>query len=108
MFNRRQPSNRRHTALVIQARAGLIPASDDVEDERRARMKCTARVGFGVKAYARRATCGSEDLAIAEILAHLRHYCDSKGLAFCKLDAAGYALYVQEVNGPEWAISRES
>jgi hypothetical protein len=103
MSNKRQqnkPRRRQNKAqsidLVIEARAGLIPASDDVADERRARMNRTARVVRTIKAYAGLATCGSEHQAITDILADLRHYCDCEGLAFYKLYNAACALYLEE------------
>ncbi len=42
------------------------------------------------------ATCISDDLAITNILADLKHYCDCKGLAFGKLQRAAYAFYLEE------------
>ncbi len=99
MPNRRQQKKPRWSDLVVEARAGLIPESDDIADEKRARMKRTARVVRTVKAHAKLATCGSEDRAITDILADLRHYCDCKGLPFHKLYRAAYALYLDEADG---------
>ncbi|HVB54852.1 MAG TPA: hypothetical protein VNE63_00260 [Candidatus Acidoferrales bacterium] len=93
---KKQMSNARRAALVRQARAGLIPASDDMANEKRARMNRTARVARTVKAYERLHICGSKDLAITHILADLRHYCDCKGLAFHRFQTAAYALYSEE------------
>lgn len=93
--------NPRHDARVIEARAGLIPASDDIEDELDAR---TGRIGRTVRAYAK-VTNGRDDLAIASILEDIRHYCDSKALSFDELDTAAYNNHLEYVNESPW-ISR--
>jgi hypothetical protein len=75
----------------------LIPASDAVLNERRARM---GRIGRVVKAYGRLVSAGSDGsdhLAITDILAELRHYCGSRGLAFDELDGAAYEQYLEDV-----------
>jgi hypothetical protein len=69
--------NHRRNARVLDARAGLIPASDAIEDELDARV---ARVGRAVSIYAKR-TGGRDELAIVDILHGLRHYCDRRALA---------------------------
>src|SRR5437868_322208 len=74
--------NNSHSADVLEARAGLISAADGIEDELDARV---ARIGRAVRAYAK-TTGGRDDLAIVDILHDLRHYCDSRILAFDKLD----------------------
>jgi hypothetical protein len=97
MRNNEQLSNARRAALILEARAGLIPASDEIAEEHRARMD---RIGRTVKSYAMLVTAGSgdwDDLAITDILADLRHYCDSKGLAFHELDKAAYEHYLAAV-----------
>jgi hypothetical protein len=99
MTNRRRRNKARWRELVIEARAGLIPECDDVEDEIRARMKRTARVVRILKGHARLPTCGSEDQAVTDLIADLRHYCHCQGLSFHKLDRAGYALYLEEKMG---------
>jgi hypothetical protein len=93
--------NNRLSASVLDARAGLIPASDDIEDELNAR---AARIRRVVKVYARR-TDGRDDLAIIDILHGLRHYCDRKALAFDELDKAAYGDYREYVDESPW-ISR--
>ena len=93
--------NPRHSARVIEARAGLIPASDDIEDELDAR---TARIRRTVRTYAK-GTNGRDDLAIANILEDIRHYCDSKTLSFDELDMAAYNNHKEYVNESPW-ISR--
>lgn len=95
--------NPRQSARVIEARAGLIPASDDIEDELDAR---TARIGRTVRTYAKE-TNGRDDLAIANILEDIRHYCDSKTLSFDELDTAAYNSHLEYVNESPW-ISRLS
>jgi hypothetical protein len=81
--------------LVREARAGLIPASDDIADEKRARTEGTRRMIRAAKAYV--GTRASEDQVITSILADVRHYCDLKGLKFRKIDRAARALYLEEV-----------
>jgi hypothetical protein len=96
MPNRRQVNKPRRVNLVVEARAGLIPASDDMADEIRARTNLTARIIHTIKPYLGSVTRVSDDLAITNILSDLRHYCDCRGLAFKKLDRAAYALYSKE------------
>ena len=90
MPNKGQLNNARRAGLIVEARAGLIPASDDVEDELNSRTACIART---VRAYAK-LTDGRDDLAITDILQDLRHYCDSRALAFDELDAAACEYYL--------------
>jgi len=87
-----------HSALVIEARAGLIPESDWIAEEVRARTVRTARIGRVIKSHARLLTKGSHAVAISEILADLRHHCDGKGLTFEELDAAASENYQDEVS----------
>lgn len=96
MPNKKQPNVARRAELVREARAGLIPASDDLADEQHARMDRTSRIGCAVREYAQLLTFGSEDLAITDILTGLRHYCDSKGLTFSELDTAADEYYLEE------------
>jgi hypothetical protein len=100
MPNKKHLSNVHHPAHVLAARAGLIPASDHIENELNLQ---AARIGRSVSAYARRKS--RHDLAITDILQDLRHYCDSKGLAFHELDAAAHEYYLEDVNESPW-ISR--
>jgi hypothetical protein len=97
MPNGRQLRNARYSAVVLEAGAGLIPASDADDDEIRARINRTDRVAKTVKAYAKLPWSGCEGIAITEVLADLRHYCEDKGLAFRELDVAARALYLEEV-----------
>ncbi|MGI9072367.1 MAG: hypothetical protein ACR2JB_13875 [Bryobacteraceae bacterium] len=96
MPENKQLRNARSAALVIEARAGLIPASDHIADEIHARKDRTARIDRTVKAYAKLPACGSDYRAITDILADLRHYCDTVGLNFRELDAAAYQQYEDE------------
>ncbi len=96
MSKRKLTSNPCPIHLVRAARAGLIPASDDVAAEKRARMRCTARIVQIEKVNLGTVTRVSDHRAIASILADLRHYCDWKGLAFRKCYAAARALYFQD------------
>jgi hypothetical protein len=100
MPNKKHLSNVHHAAHVLAARAGLIPASDYIENELNLR---AARIGRTVSAYARRD--GRHDLAITGFLQDLRHYCDSKGLVFHELDSAAHEYYLEDVNESPW-ISR--
>ena len=96
MPNKRHLNNARREFLILEARAGLIPASDAIENEQRARMKCIGRV---VKTYAKLVSARSGDwdhLAITDILDDLRHYCDYKGLAFDELSPAAYEQYLED------------
>ena len=100
MSNRKQMSNARRIELVREARAGLIPESDNWENERRVRTSLTLRMIRTAKTHLGSVARVSDDLAITNILSDLRHYCDCKGLAFKKLDRAAYALY-SEVKSDE-------
>jgi hypothetical protein len=96
MPNKRHLNNARRAVFILEARAGLIPASDAIENEQRARMKCIGRV---VKAYAKLVSarpCDWDHLAITDILADLRHYCDYIGLAFDELGAAAYEQCLED------------
>lgn len=96
MPKRRQISKARRVDLMREARAGLIPASDDIADEKRARTNRTARIIRIVKPYSGPVARVSDEQAITNILAVLRHYCDSKGLPFRKFHTAAYALYLED------------
>jgi hypothetical protein len=61
-------------------------------------MDRTARIGRVITSHARLLTGGSDALAISEILADLRHYCDSKSLAFEELDATACENYEEEAS----------
>jgi len=78
-------------AIVLEARAGLAFASDHVAKELHA---ATSRIAPAVRTYARQT--GPEHRAITDMLVDLRHYCDSKGLAFEKLNAEAHAHYQDE------------
>jgi hypothetical protein len=90
-----------YPARVLEARAGIIPASDHIQHRLNLR---TASIGRTVKTYAHRER-GRHDLAITEILQDLRHYCDSQGLAFQELDRTAAEYYQEDVNESPW-ISR--
>jgi hypothetical protein len=98
MPNRKQTSNAPRTNLLREARAGLIPASDDIADEKQARTNRTARIILTAKSYLGSVARVSDELAIRDILADLRHYCDCTGLVFEKLDRAAYALYLEDTD----------
>lgn len=80
------------------ARAGLIPASDDVADERRAR---TIRVTRMIRAARRHPGIGKSaapEFVITDLLVDLRHYCDSCGLPFERLSEAALQSYLGEAD----------
>jgi len=83
-------------ALILKARAGIIPASDHLAEEVRQRVARTGRIGRTVAAYAKLRECRSERLAIVYILADLRHHCDCEGLAFDELDKSAIDVYDDE------------
>lgn len=101
MPNKKHSSNVRHPAHVLAARAGIIFASDDVEHELNLRTASVSRI---VSAQAKHEG-GRHDLAITDILQSLRHYCDSRGLAFHELDAAAHEYYLEDVAESPW-VSR--
>ncbi len=92
MPNKKQLNSACRAALIIEARAGLIPASENIENELLAR---TARIGHIVKVYAK-LVHGTDDLAITDVLTDLRHYCDRKGLAFRELDTAANEHHLED------------
>lgn len=89
-------SEARRIAFVRKARAGLIPASDAIAAEKRARLDHASRIIRTVKPFLGTATRVSDDYAITNILAYLRHYCDQKDLAFSKLGVEARRLYLEE------------
>ncbi len=94
MTMRKRSIEERQDRLVREARAGLIPASDDLLDDVRARTNRTARMVGTAKSHLGSVKRVSEEHAIRNILADLRHYCDYKGLQFDELDAAADAIYL--------------
>lgn len=98
MANKKMSINKRQAALIREARAGLIPESDWIVEEVRARIKRTARVSRVITSHAKRLTRGSDVAAISEILADLRHYCDIKGLPFEELNTIACENYLDETS----------
>ena len=96
MPNMRQQKKTGRLNLTIGARGGLISASDDVINEILVRTNRTARIIRNVKPCLGSVKRVSDDLAIANILADLRHYCDCTGLVFGKLQKDANALYLEE------------
>ena len=95
-MKRKTHNDRLRANLVREARAGVIPESDHIAKEIRARMNSAARLVRTLAAKGRRATRASEDRVITEILADLRHYCDFNGLVYDKLETAAADLYLAE------------
>jgi hypothetical protein len=92
----KKKNNTRPIDLVREARAGLIPESDNTASEIRKRMNQTARLICTAKAHLGSVTHVSDEQAITTILADLRHYCDCKGLQFRKFHAIAYAVYLED------------
>jgi hypothetical protein len=101
MTNKKYLNTLRYPAHVLEARAGVIPASDHIQHELNLR---TARIGRAAKTYAHRER-GQHDLAVTEILQDLRHYCDIQGLAFQELDRVADERYREDISESPW-ISR--
>jgi hypothetical protein len=97
VVKKKQLDKSHRAALVAEARAGLIPVSDEIADEIDALMDRTARTCRWVQAYAKLPACGSDARAITDILTDLRHYCARMGLGFHELEAAAYEQYEDEV-----------
>jgi hypothetical protein len=97
------PPKKHFSAEVLRARAGIIPASDHIENELNARV---TRVGKVVDAFGR-SRHGQADAAVTDILLYLRNYCDVHALSFVKLDAVAAEYYQEDVNDSPW-ISRMS
>jgi hypothetical protein len=94
---RKRSNKAPHSALVIEARAGLIPESDWTAAEVCARKDRTARTGRVIKSHAKLKR-SSQAAAVSEMLTDLRHYCDSKKLPFEKLDSEASENYEHEVS----------
>lgn len=88
-----QAISTQHKRLAVQARAGIIFESDNRADEEFLRMDRTSRIIHRFKTNLGAPTRVSDDRAITDILADLRHYCDCKGLEFVKLSILADALY---------------
>jgi hypothetical protein len=103
MHKRKQMGNRRRPKLVTKAHGGIIYASEVLAEERRARINHIERVILIVKTSLGSVAHVSDDQAITDLLADLRHYCDYKGLTFRKLDADADALFEDDNAGQcEW------
>lgn len=96
MLTRRQQNKSGRVNFVVEARAGLIPESDDLADEKQARMNYAAHVIREAKACLGSVGRVSDDHAIINILADLRHYCGHKDLGFDKLARAACTLYMEQ------------
>lgn len=97
MTNRKRVTNADCEEFVREARAGLIPASADLADEVRVRTNRTARMIRIVKTHLGSARRVSDDLAIIDVLADLRHYCDRNGLVFERLAKAAFERYLESL-----------
>lgn len=91
----KQSKESRRAALIVDARAGLIPASDDLWDEVRARISRTESIALTVEAYARTHK-RSDSLAVLDILSDLQHYCEKKSIRFDELDVVAREQYQEE------------
>lgn len=86
----------RRQKLISETRARLIPASDDIANEIRARTSKTTRIVAAAKSFVRLGRHASDDILMMELLTHLRRYCAWKGLVFEKLDEAASDRYSEE------------
>ncbi len=93
---KRVMSRARRIGLVREARAGLIPISDATVAEKQARLDRASRIIRTLKPFLGSVARVSDDHAITNVLAYLRHYCDHKGLAFSKLGTEARRLYLEE------------
>lgn len=96
MPKRERVRSRYRVQHVREARAGLITEFDDIADEIRVRTNRMARVIRTVKRSLGSVAKVSEEEAITDILADLRHYCDVSGMSFRKLHTAARARYVDD------------
>lgn len=81
---------------VKEARAGLIPASDDVADERRIQQNIAEALLKAVRTKANFGTSVADEVVIIEALARLGDYCDRRKLSFDDLSVLGYEQYLEE------------
>jgi hypothetical protein len=89
-------SKRMRRESIREARAGLIPQSDDIIDEIQARLDRTSTITRVVSRY--RVASESEEAAITNILVDLRHHCSAKGLSFGNLQTCATRLYGEEIS----------
>ena len=80
------------SAIVFEARAGLIPASDDEADERKARLRHALHLISMMRPYTGQSSRVPEDIVITDILADLRCYCAWKNLSFDTLSRASSSV----------------
>lgn len=88
MLIRKRTKTVRLSNLVTSARAGLIPACDDVADEADARLDHAAHLLRTMRRVGQYTAHASDEQVLTAILADLRRYCAAKSLPFEKLDAA--------------------
>lgn len=88
-----EPRRRRSVAA---ARAGIIPASDDIADEARTRLRYAASLVRTMRRMAGTSPRATDEIVITDILAGLRYYCATKGWSFKQLDLAA------EVDDDDW------
>jgi hypothetical protein len=85
-----------HSNLVKEARSGLIPASDDMLDERRIQRKIAEALLRAVRTNAKFGASVADEVVIIEALARLRDYCDRRKLSFDDLSVLGHEQYLEE------------
>jgi hypothetical protein len=93
MLSKKRRSIPRSTTSIVEARAGVIFASDYVLAELDA---ATSRVSRALRAHAKSTIRAGDHRAITDMLIDLRHYCDSKALAFDELNAVAEEHYWDE------------
>jgi hypothetical protein len=96
MPKKKQMIRTRRIGLTPETRAGLIPEADNIANEVRARTTQTASMIRTVATRLGSLSNVSEEYAITNILADLRHFCERKGLEFHKLQAAAHAIYLED------------
>lgn len=67
--------------VAISARAGLIPACDDLADEAEARLNHAVHLVRTMRRVAPYTSRANQGYVLTEILADLKHYCATKGLS---------------------------
>lgn len=93
----RKKERKRHIRVkaVSDARAGLIPGSDDIADEHKTRLDRVVWLIRTMRPYTGQTKRVTEDLVITDILADLRYYCACMDLPFDRLDAAATSANIR-------------
>jgi hypothetical protein len=95
MANRKQAKTVNEIWHMLRTTGTINFACHALDKEKRVRTNRTARILRSVKTNLGSVARVSDENAITDILADLRLYCDSKGLAFRKLSTAANAIYLE-------------